>query len=120
MVWSQVYDPLHNHAAVDAGRGHPDRRHARRRLPSSTSRRTGRRSSGSSAALIVAIFVFGMPAEMAGMAALYGAPVRAAADRLDRPQHHLPVPADRAKAARSRCCRRASPASRRIAACSCC
>ena len=33
--------------------------------------------------------------EDGGAAAFNGAPVRAPADRLDRPQHHLPLPADR-------------------------
>src|SRR3978361_126465 len=76
--------------------------------------------AGLVAAIAIAIVAFGMPAGMAGRAArpgardrppcrrvrqagghgrpcgLAGRPHRPAADRLDRVEHHLPAPADRA------------------------
>ncbi len=45
-------------------------------------------------ALLIAILVFGMPASMALGLGRTGRDVRTAAHRVDRPEHHLSVPAD--------------------------
>ena len=49
------------------------------------------------AALAVAVFAYGMPAEHGGQGGAVRRLHRAAADRLDRAQHHLPAPAGRAE-----------------------
>ena len=64
---------------------------------------------GLAAALAVAVGVFGMPPGMALATAGYGAAYGLLPDRLDRPQRHLPLPADAASAGCSPCCARASP-----------
>ena len=94
MTWSQVYDPLGSLlSTLVAALPVVVLLGALGVLPAASAH--GRARSGLRSRSPVAMFVFGMPAAMAGKAALYGAAVRPAADRLDRPQRHLPVPAHR-------------------------
>ena len=92
-MWSQVYDPFNNMFLSTLAAAVPVvvllgllAFHVRAHLAAVI---------GLVSALAVAIFAFGMPVKMAGLASLYGAAVRLAADRLDRPQHHLPAPPHR-------------------------
>ena len=83
MVWQQNYDPFHNIilsctvASIPVivmmallGIWHMKAHYAA--------------ALGLISALLISIFVFGMPAQMAGLAAGFRCGLRAAADRLDR------------------------------------
>ena len=119
MVWSQVYDPFHSMLLSTLVAAIPivvmlgclAFLHIKAHWAAIL---------GLISAFIVAVFAYGMPAKMAGLAALNGAPLRAAADRLDRPQHHLSVPSHRG----ARIVRGAAgfdrPHHATIGACSCC
>ncbi len=82
------------HVAVDAGRGNSDRGHARRaRVPAHQGAlggdsRADQRARRGDLRLRHA-------GEDGGARRAQRRPLRAPADRLDRPQHHLPLPADR-------------------------
>ena len=103
-MWQQNYDPLAARPlSTLVGR-------AAAPHPSWTARhcagfaRTWPRCSRSAAALVVAIAVIGMPVAMAGTRRAARGGVRVVADRLDRPQRHLPLPAHRgARTCSSRC-----------------
>ena len=95
MVWQQV-TTTRSATCSSPRRSAPCQWSCWPRSGSSTSRRTSRRRGGLVAALAIAIFAYSMPAGMAGNAHCWVAD-RPAADRLDRAEHHLPAPADRAE-----------------------
>ena len=95
MTGRQIVRPARATLSVHAVRGAAGRRAARLAWRSSSCTRTSPRSSACVTSLVVAILLFGMPAvDGAGDRRLRRG-VRPAADRLDRPQRHLPVPAHR-------------------------